>query len=61
MTAAAQHSGLPWPIAREIAAGSLAAGFTATMFSPLEMVKTRLQVSMMCDSYLEHFKYESRD
>lgn len=29
---------------REIAAGSLAAGFTACLFSPLECVKTRLQV-----------------
>lgn len=29
---------------REIAAGSLAAGFTATLFSPIECVKTRLQV-----------------
>ena len=31
-------------VTREIAAGSLAAGFTATLFSPLECVKTRLQV-----------------
>lgn len=29
---------------RDIAAGSLAAGFTATLFSPIECVKTRLQV-----------------
>ncbi|CAK0881081.1 unnamed protein product [Prorocentrum cordatum] len=29
---------------REIASGSLAAGFTASLFSPLELVKTRLQV-----------------
>ena len=29
---------------REIGAGSLAAGFTASLFSPLELVKTRLQV-----------------
>ena len=31
-------------LVREIAAGSLAASFTATLFSPLECVKTRLQV-----------------
>ena len=30
--------------AREVLAGSLAASFTATLFSPLEMMKTRLQV-----------------
>ena len=29
---------------REVAAGSLAAGFTATLFSPIECIKTRLQV-----------------
>ena len=29
---------------REVASGSLAAGFTATLFSPIECVKTRLQV-----------------
>ena len=29
---------------REMAAGSLAAGFTASLFAPLECVKTRLQV-----------------
>uniref|UniRef100_A0A7S4Q7G0 Mitochondrial carrier protein n=1 Tax=Alexandrium monilatum TaxID=311494 RepID=A0A7S4Q7G0_9DINO len=31
-------------LGKEIASGSLAAGFTATLFSPLELVKTRLQV-----------------
>lgn len=36
--------GMPAALGKEIAAGSLAAGFTATLFSPLELVKTRLQV-----------------
>ena len=31
-------------LARSIAAGSLAAGFTASIFNPLEVVKTRLQL-----------------
>jgi len=31
-------------VLREIGSGSLAAGFTASLFSPLELVKTRLQV-----------------
>ena len=31
-------------VLREVAAGSLAAGTTATIFNPLELVKTRLQV-----------------
>ena len=31
-------------LGREICSGGLAAGFTASLFSPLELVKTRMQV-----------------
>jgi hypothetical protein len=34
----------PFKVPREIACGSLGASFTACLFSPLELVKTRLQV-----------------